>query len=443
MTFAPDRRTLLRAGVAIGTAAAAAPLGAAPPQDGAILPLLEHSAKAQISALEAQAGDRPAGFRLYSANWIFATFLVGVARLARVSSDPAFARYLWFIGDVFNHGMRGDGSPINLINADDQAIGDTYLELYAHRRNPGLILPLKQRLDFTAPYLTMTPEPRRLVWWWCDALYMAPPVFARMSNLTGDPRYLQAADTQWWRTHARLWDEEDQLFYRDARFITRRADSGAKIVWARGNGWVLGALARMFEAMPADFASRPRYLNLYRRMARSIVKLQQPDGLWRASLLDPKSFPETETSGAALFTYALAFGINHGLLDRRTFEPHVRRGWAGLVAKLRPDGILGYVQRAGDRPVPTRSEDTAPYASGAFLLAGLEVMRLGGPPAPLPVAEPRPDPSFGAPQPAPPPTPQTPEEAAENVRRDDEHKGVRDLAYDPVTDDPHWRPLLP
>lgn len=440
MSLLADRRSVLT-----GALAAALPwqAGAAIISDdrGGVMPLLESTARAQIAALEALAGQRPIGFRLYSPNWIFATFLVGLARLARVSRDPAFARYLVQMGDVFNYGMGGDGSPKGLINADNQAIGDLYAEIYAHRRQPGVLMPLQQRLDFTVPYLTKTPDPRRLVWWWCDALYMAPPVLARMTRLTGDPRYLQAADIGWWRVHARLWDERDGLFFRDERFITRRSETGAPIIWGRGNGWVLGALARMFEHMPADYPSRPRYLALYRRMATSILRFQQPDGLWRASLLDPKSYPETETSGAALFAYALGFGINHGLLDRATFEPALRRAWAGLISRMQPDGLLGWVQHAGDRPVPTRAEDKAPFATGALILAGLEMMRLGQPIAPLPLPEPAADPDWGRPPAAPPPAPATGDEAREVSRRDDEHRAMRDLAFDPVTDDPAWRPI--
>ena len=66
-------------------------------------------------------------------------------------------------------------------------------------------------------------------------------------------------------------------------------------------------------------------------MAAKILTCQQADGLWRASLLDPDSFPLKETSGSGFYTYALAWGVNQGLLDRATFDPpcarHGRRWW--------------------------------------------------------------------------------------------------------------------
>jgi len=103
--------------------------------------------------------------------------------------------------------------------------------------------------------------------------------------------------------------------------------------------------------------------------------LQGPDGSWRASLLDPDSRPNPETSGTGFFTYALAWGMNEGLLGRE-YERAVRRGWSALVRAAQPSGKLGYVQRVGDAPGDTGPEQTEIYGTGAFLLAGSEILRL-------------------------------------------------------------------
>jgi rhamnogalacturonyl hydrolase YesR len=417
------------------------------PKAGAVLAVLERSAAAEIDRMkdiEANPTRVGPGRRPISSNWITAAFFVGGAKLARISDDAGVYGYSLHLAERFQYALRGQGTPVALLNADDQAIGDLYEEIYARRRLPGTLMPLKQRLDFTVPYLTKSPAPKRPVWWWCDALFMAPPVLARMSVLTGDPRYLRAMDVQWWRTYDRLWDPDENLFFRDERFIERRSERGKKIFWSRGNGWVMAGLARVLEAMPNDFSSRPRYVQLFRKMAKRIASLQQPDGLWRSSLLDTEAFPEAETSGSAFFTYALAFGVNHGLLDRKTYQPHVLRGWAGLYHYVLPSGILGMVQAAGDQPVPTKPENTALYGSGGFLLAGLEVMNLKRPVSALPLAEPEPDKIVTVPSNIGPDRPAaTAAEAAENLRRRAERKAVVDLAYDPVTDDATYRsPVL-
>lgn len=413
------------------------------PDRSAVLAIVERSALAEIARIQANEASveavSPRALRFIS-SWVPATFYIGAARLARISGNAEIYDFLQWRAQRFQYSLRGPGTPVALLNADDQAIGDLYQELYSRRGLPGTLMPLKQRMDFTVPYLMKSPAPKRLVWWWSDSLFMAPPVFARMSVLTGDPNYLRAMDTQWWRTYDRLWDPAESLFYRDERFVTRRSATGNKIFWSRGNGWAIAGLARVLESMPADFPSRPRYEQLYRQMAARMIKLQHSDGLWRTSLTDAQSFPEPETSGSAFFTYALAFGIKHGILDRATYQPHALRGWAGLNRYVLPNGVLGQVQRAGDQPVPTRPEDSALYASGAFILAGLEIADLGRPITALPKAEPPRDASIVVPPDIPPNRPPTtPAEEIENRRRDAERQAMIDLPYDPLIDDPDYR----
>jgi hypothetical protein len=94
-------------------------------------------------------------------------------------------------------------------------------------------------------------------------------------------------------------------------------------------------------------------------------------------MLDPAAYPAQETSGTGLFTYALAWGINQGLLDRATYEPAVLRAWAALSASVQPDGKLTHVQPIGRAPDGFPDDATEVYGVGAFLLAGSEVYRMG------------------------------------------------------------------
>jgi rhamnogalacturonyl hydrolase YesR len=132
----------------------------------------------------------------------------------------------------------------------------------------------------------------------------------------------------------------------------------------------------VLQNIPADYPDRPRYVALFREMSARIAMLQGSDGYWRSSLLDPDEMPMPETSGTAFYVYALAWGVNEGLLERATHEPVVRRGWSALVRAVHPNGMLGYVQRIGDQPGATSAETTEIYGTGALLLAGSEVIRL-------------------------------------------------------------------
>jgi rhamnogalacturonyl hydrolase YesR len=205
---------------------------------------------------------------------------------------------------------------------------------------------------------------------------MSPPALAMAAKATGNRRYLDVMNRLWWKTTDYLYDKQEHLFYRDSRFFAQRAPNGRKVFWSRGNGWVLAGLARVLEEMPADYPARSRYLALFGEMAAKVATLQQSDGYWRTSLLDPDSHPRPETSGTAFYVYALAWGINEQLLDRATYEPIVRRGWTALVRAVHPNGMLGYVQRIGDQPGNTSESGTEIYGVGALLLAGSEVYRL-------------------------------------------------------------------
>jgi rhamnogalacturonyl hydrolase YesR len=269
-------------------------------------------------------------------------------------------------------------------HADDHVVCQTYLDLWFLHRDPKMIAPTQERFDWILAHRATTPllfdrktNPKNQERWsWCDALFMSPPAWARLWKATGDTRYLDFAIEEWWVTSDYLYDKEEHLYFRDSTLFDKREPNGKKIFWSRGNGWVMGGLVRMLELLPADHASRPRFVQQFREMADKIVTLQQPDGFWRASLLDPGHYPMQETSGTGFYTYALAWGINHGLLDRARFEPAVRRAWAALASCVKPDGQLTHVQPVGFTPVTFDADNTEPFGVGAFLLAGSEVRRL-------------------------------------------------------------------
>ncbi|WP_348692935.1 glycoside hydrolase family 88 protein [Duganella fentianensis] len=270
----------------------------------------------------------------------------------------------------------------SMYHADDYVVGQTYAELYQHFREPHMIAPMRAQFD----YMLAHPRPGSLNWktpgvqhrWsWCDALFMGPPAWARLSAVTGDARYLEFAIQNWWLTSDYLYDREEHLYFRDSRFFGQREANGAKVFWGRGNGWVMGGLVRMLQYIPAQHAQRERFVQQYREMAQRLLGLQQADGLWRSSLLDPASYPNRESSGTALYTYALAWGVNQGLLPRSEFEPAVRKAWQALASHVTAEGKLIHVQPIGEDPRKFDPQSTDVFAVGAFLLAGSELYRMG------------------------------------------------------------------
>lgn len=257
-------------------------------------------------------------------------------------------------------------------HADDHAKGQTYLELYEIKKDEKMIAHTKAIFDS----LIANPRPGRDDWWWCDALFMAPPVLARLYNATGDKRYLEFLHTMFWDSYDFLYDKEEHLFYRDKGYFEKRTPQGRKTFWARGNGWVMGGIARVLQYLPKEDPNYSRYTTLLREMASSVKQIQHEDGLWRPSLLDDQEVPHPETSGSAFFCYAIAWGINEGHLDKKEYLPVVKDAWRGLYKYVTPEGKLQWVQPIGAAPDKVTIDNFQEYGSGAFLLAGSEVIKL-------------------------------------------------------------------
>jgi rhamnogalacturonyl hydrolase YesR len=94
------------------------------------------------------------------------------------------------------------------------------------------------------------------------------------------------------------------------------------------------------------------------------------------NLDDPDQFPNPETSGTGFFCFGLAWGINHGVLNRKEYLPAVEKAWAGLTQSLSPEGKVLWGQQVGDQPHLVTSESTHEYVTGTFLLSGSEIYTL-------------------------------------------------------------------
>lgn len=257
-------------------------------------------------------------------------------------------------------------------NADYQCVGQVYLDLYRHDGDAYKIQDTRATFD----RILEDPRPGDKAWNWADALFMAPPVLARLGHVTGKDVYFDFLSEQFWEASEPLFDPEYGLYYRDERFIDQESESGEKVFWSRGNGWVLAGLARILQFLPTEHPVHDRFADRFRTMAAAVAPLQGKDGRWRPSLLDSDEYPMPETSGTAFFTYALAWGINAGYLSSEKYRPVVEKGWKGLVDAVNDDGRLGWVQSVSAEPGPVERHETGAYGVGGFLMAGSEVLHL-------------------------------------------------------------------
>lgn len=299
--------------------------------------------------------------------WTFAALYAGYMDVPDAVAGNKYKRAMMDVAEQ----LQWSPGP-RALHADDQAVGQMYMAQYFIHKDRRMMDPMKARLD---QEIATPDDPNKPLWWWCDALFMAPPVFADMARATSDQKYLDFMDREWTITTNLLYDKNKHLYSRDANWLDKHERNGEKIFWSRGNGWVMGGIVRVLQQLPANSPLRPKYVILLKEMAAEMLTLQGKDGLWRTGLLDPDSYALPEISGSAFITYALAYGVNEKILDRKTYWPAVGKAWAGMLTHVYADGRLGCIQPVGHAPDAFTETSSYNYGVGAYLLAGSEIYR--------------------------------------------------------------------
>ncbi|TKC61427.1 glycoside hydrolase family 88 protein [Pedobacter hiemivivus] len=311
--------------------------------------------------------------------WTRAVYYEGLMSLYQLKADKAYYEYALQWGEKHKWGIR-DG--IATRNADNQACGQTYIDLYNIDKKPERIKDIKASMDL------MMKSGKIDDWTWIDALQMGMPVFAQLGVLYKDNAYYEYMYKMYMYSKnvegGGLYNAKEGLWWRDKDFVPPyKEPNGEDCYWSRGNGWVVAALVRVLEIMPKDAPHRDEYLKTYHEMIKSLVPIQRTDGFWNVSLHDPTNFGGKETSGTALFVYGMAWGVNQGLLDQKVYQPIIVKAWNAMIKDaVHKNGFLGYVQGTGKEPKDgqpvsyTNVPDFEDYGLGCFLLAGTEVYKM-------------------------------------------------------------------
>ena len=258
---------------------------------------------------------------------------------------------------------------------DYQICFQTYADLYMLDPDDYKIRRAREVMEYEMS------TPNHDYWWWSDGLYMVMPVMTKLYKITHNPLYLEKLYEYLLYSDSIMFDKDENLYYRDAKYVYPKHKSlnGKKDFWARGDGWVLAGLAKVLKDLPEDYEHRAFFVEKFQKMAKAVAAIQQPEGYWTRSMMDPEHAPGPETSGTAFFTYGMLWGVNHGYLDEATYMPVIQKAWKYLSEKaLQKDGSVGYVQPIGEKAIPGQVVDaksTANFGVGAFLLAACEYVR--------------------------------------------------------------------
>lgn len=312
--------------------------------------------------------------------WTRGVYYEGLMALYAIDKQKPYYDYAVEWGEKHNWNLRNG---ITVRNADDQCCGQTYMDLYLIDKDPKRIEAIKASID------NMVKTEKADDWWWIDALQMAMPVFVRLGNMYNDTSYYRKMWDEYSYTKYKhgdkgLYNPAEKLWWRDKDFDPPyKTPAGQNCYWSRGNGWVVAALVRTLDLLPASDPHYHEYLTDYKDMLQALLPLQRKDGYWNVSLTDSTHFGGKELSGTSLFIYGMAWGINHKLIDRKTYLPVLLKAWNAMAKEcVHPDGMLGFVQGTGKEPKdgqPVNYDhipDFEDYGLGCFLLAGSEVYKL-------------------------------------------------------------------
>jgi rhamnogalacturonyl hydrolase YesR len=218
------------------------------------------------------------------------------------------------------------------------------------------------------------PQPNSV---WADDMYMSVPFLAQMGAMTGDSHYFDDAAKQVTQISARLFVPGLGLYTHG--WNAGAGDQQPHYFWTRANGWCSMAMVELLDVLPKDHPQRGRVLQLLQAQAQAIASIQSGSGLWH-QMLD-RSDSVLETSGSAMFTYAIARGVNRGWLDAGAYGPVAVAGWKAVARQVDSQGHVG-----GTCEATSYGADYAYYYNrklgddqhgyGAVLLAGAEIIRL-------------------------------------------------------------------
>ncbi|MFI3266236.1 MAG: glycoside hydrolase family 88 protein [Rikenellaceae bacterium] len=310
-------------------------------------------------------------------DWTNGAFYKGITEWSKVSGQDTYYPFLINIGEKDNWDLLG-----RIYHADDVCVGQMYFDLFERDGDANKVAKVYERLDYITANYPQSPLQKddelgkNERWSWCDALFMAPPVYATAYRLTGEKKYLDFLNFEYGVCTDSLYNKEYKLFYRDNMRINLVEANGTKQFWARGCGWVFGGLPLVIDNLPADEPSRQYYIDLFKDMAQGVLATQDAQGAWHASLLDPDSYPTPENSASGFFCYGFAWGIRNGYLDPAVYEEPMTRAWTSLVSAVSTEGKLGFIQPIGAAPAEVTKESNHVYGVGSFLLAGAELYRL-------------------------------------------------------------------
>ena len=163
---------------------------------------------------------------------------------------------------------------------------------------------------------------------WIDDMFMITIVQSQAFKVTGNQEYINRAAREM-VVYLDSLQMPNGLFYHapDVPFY-----------WGRGNGWMAAGMTELLRTLPSSNPDKAHIMQGYLKMMESLKSFQSATGLWNQLIDAPDCW--IETSGSAMFTYAMIVGVKQGWLNEDEYGPVARKAWLALVPFINADGDI-------------------------------------------------------------------------------------------------------
>lgn len=335
-------------------------------------------------------------------NYIDGCMIKAIIELYHITGDQ---KYLDFADNFIDYFVQEDGSiksynPLEY-NLDNVNAGKTLFDLYK------LTGKEKYRKAIDTVYSQLKGQPRTSTgnFWhkkiypnqiWLDGLYMGQPFYMQYELEYNDGKNCMDSYQQFLNVYRLMRNDKNGLYYHaydDSResFWCDKVTGLSNNFWLRALGWYAMALIDTIDIMPDSLKEqRDELTRIYKELIDAMLKYQDESGMWYQLVnlggIEPNYL---ETSGSAIYAYAIMKSVRLGILDESyyTYGEKAFKGTcdkylseengelqlggiclvAGLGGKDKRDGTFGYYM--GEPIVKNEAKGVAP-----LILAYIETM---------------------------------------------------------------------
>ncbi len=275
-------------------------------------------------------------------NYEEAVALKGILRLLERTGDQSLFNYT---RKIIDHFIGEDGSirtyqPLEY-NSDQVTGGLILLELYKKTE----AIKYRKAMDHLWEQIQWQPRTKEGGFWhkykypyqmWLDGAYMLDYFYASYAHTFQKDVFSDIANQLiWMEKHMKDpktgllyhgWDESKKQGWADP--VSGRSPE----VWNRAMGWYAMALVDILDLFPEKHPQRGELIRILSDMLQAVARYQDPEsGVWY-QIPNKGDQPGNylEASGSTMFTYAMAKGLNKGLLPD-VLKPALEKAYKGLL----------------------------------------------------------------------------------------------------------------